>query len=48
MLTTSILMFRFQPLGHDCDPELKSAILVFLGTPMLAQNVQFWAFCYYS
>ena len=46
MLTASVLMVLFEPLGHDCDPRyLKPTILAFLGTPRLAQNGQFGVFC---
>ena len=46
MLTASVLMVLFKPLGHDCDPRyLKPTILAFLGTPRLVQNGQFGLFC---
>ena len=49
MLTASVLMVLFEPLGYDCDPRyLKPTILAFLGTPRLAQNRQFGIFYYYS
>ena len=49
MLTTSVLMILFEPLGHNCDPRyLKPTILAFLGIPRLAKNGRFIIFCYYS
>ena len=49
MLTASVLMVLFEPLGYDCDPRyLKPIILALLGTPRLAQNRQFGVFCYFS
>ena len=49
MLTTSVLMSLFEPLGQDCDNRyLKPTILAILGIPRLAKNGQFWVFCYYS
>ena len=42
MLTASVLMVLFEPLGHDCDPRyLKPTILAFFGTSRLAQNGHF-------
>ena len=41
MLTNSVLMVLFEPLGHDYDPRyLKPTILAFLGTLRLSQNTQ--------
>ena len=49
MLTASVLMVLFEPLGHVCDPRyLKPTILAFFGSPRLAQNGHFGLFCYYS
>ena len=39
MLTPSVLMVLFEPIGNDCDPQyLKSIILKFLGTLKIAQS----------
>ena len=47
MLTASVLMVLFEPLGHDCDPRyLKPTYLALLSTLGLAQNGQFLVFFY--
>ena len=49
MLTASVLMVLFEPLGYECDLRyLKPTILEFFGSPSLAQNGHFGLFCYYS
>ena len=49
MLTASVLIVLFDPLGHDCDLRYYiPTIFTFLGTPRIALNGQFGLFCYYS
>ena len=49
MLTTSDLMTLFESLGNVCERRyLKPTLLVFLGSPRLAQNGHLGEFCYYS
>ena len=47
ILTASVLMVLFEPLGHDCDPRyLKPTILEISGISRLVQNGQFGEYCY--
>ena len=49
MLTASVLMVLFEPLGYECDLRyFKPTILEFFGSPSLAQNGHFGLFCYYG
>ena len=48
MLTTLVSMFLFLPFAMIVTPILKTNHFGILGTPRLAQNVQFWVVCYYS